>query len=120
MSKILSPKKALLLLGFALSINAFASFIDNGSANKKKKDTINFSLKNFNRNSFQQSAYPGFRLSGFQFKGSTDIYQYNTKNAIVGQTFLKMEKGNTTYVFPYKYKVKVPFFKTPTQPAGLQ
>lgn len=120
MNKLLSPKKALLLLGFALSINAFAAFIDNGSATKKNNNTINFSLKNFNRNSFQQSAYPGFRLSGFQFKGSTNIYQYNTNNAIVGQSFLKMEKGNTTYVFPYKYKVKVPFFKTPTPPRGLQ
>lgn len=115
MIKLLSPKRMLLVLGFVFSLNAFAAFIDNGSS-KKTNTANNFSLKNFNKNSFKNTAYPSFKLSKFQFKGSSDIYQVNSKTAVEGQFFIRMENGNTTYVYPYKYKVKVPFFKTPTAP----
>ena len=112
MVKLLSPKKMLLILGFALSMNAFATFIDNGSS-KKSNPYNNISLKNFSRNSFRNTAYPSFKLSKFQFKGSTDLYQINSNTSVEGQSFIRMENGNTTYVYPYKYKVKVPLFKTP-------
>jgi len=108
------PKKILLLLGFVLSLQTFASFIDNGSATKKSSADI--SLKNFRKNSYKATAYQDFSLSKFQFKGSTNIYQLNSKNTIVGQSYIRMENGNTAYVYPYKYKVKVPLFKTPTPP----
>ena len=52
MIKLLSPKKMLLILGFSLSANAFATFIDNGSS-KKTNPYNNISLKNFSRNSFK-------------------------------------------------------------------
>jgi len=29
---------------------------------------------------------------------------------------IRMERGNTTYVYPYKYSVKVPRFVTPVAP----
>jgi hypothetical protein len=29
---------------------------------------------------------------------------------------IRLEKGNTTYVYPYKYTVKVPKFVTPKAP----
>jgi hypothetical protein len=119
MIKLLSPKKMLLILGFAFSVNAFATFIDNGSA-KKSNPYNNISLKNFSRHSFKNTAYPSFRLSEFQFKGYTDLYQKNSNHSVEGQSFLRMEKGNTTYVYPYKYKIKIPLFKTPSQPQGLR
>ena len=115
MIKLLSPKRMLLVLAFVLSLNAFASFIDNGSA-KKTNTPSNYSLKYFSKNSFRSTAYPSFRLSKFQFKGSSDIYQINSRTFVEGQSFIRMENGNTTYVYPYKYKVKVPLFKTPTAP----
>lgn len=117
MVKLFSARRIFLILGFILSMQSFASFIhsDNGS---KKKTSSDISLKNFTRNSYRNTAYPDFRLSKFQFKGSTNIYQFNTSNAVVGQSFIRMENGNTAYVYPYKYKVKVPLFKTPSQPNG--
>jgi len=113
MNKLLSPKKIFLLLGFIFSLQTFASFVDNGST---KKSNTNISLKTFNKNCYKSTAYPSFRLSKFQFKGSTNIYQINTPNSIEGQSFIRMQNGNTTYVYPYKYKVKVSIFKTPTDP----
>src|SRR5436305_5404266 len=115
MNKMLSPRKMLLLLGFVASLQTFASFVDNGSAKKSNSNT-NISLKNFSRNSYKSTAYPSFRLSKFQFNGSTDFYQINSNNLIQGQSVIRMQNGNTTYVYPYKYKVKVPLFKTPTAP----
>jgi hypothetical protein len=111
MIKCISPKKMLFLLGFMFSLQTFASFVDNGSV---KKSTNDISLKNFSRNSYKTTAYPGFRLSKFQFKGSTSISQVTSNEFVEGQGLIRMENGNTTYVYPYKYKVKVPFFKTPT------
>jgi len=113
MNKMLSPRKMLLLLGFLISVQTFASFIDNGSA---KKSHANISLKNFSKSSYKSTAYPSFRLSKFQFNGSSDFYQVNSNNAILGQSVIRMQNGNTTYVYPYKYKVKMPLFKTPTAP----
>ncbi|MFT4153751.1 MAG: hypothetical protein QM629_08060 [Parafilimonas sp.] len=115
MKQILSPKKLMLLLAFVISMRAFASFVDN-STKAKKADTTDISLKNFNRNAFKNTAYPSFTLSKFQYKGSSSLYQINSQNSVEGQSIIRMENGNTSYVYPYKYKVKTPFFKTPTPP----
>lgn len=116
MNKLLSPKKIFLLLGFVFSLQTFASFVDNGS---KKKSNADISLKTFSINAYKNTAYPSFRLSKFQYKGSTNIYQKNSDNSVEGQSFIRMQSGNTTYVYPYKYKVKTPFFKTPA-PSALR
>lgn len=113
MNKFLSPKRIFLLLGFVISMQTFAAFVDNGSSKKTNPD---ISLKTFNRNNYKNTAYPSFRLSKFQFKGSTNIYQVKLDNSVEGQSFIRMENGNTAYVYPYKYKVKTPsasLFKTP-------
>jgi hypothetical protein len=112
MNKILSPKKLFLLLGFIFSLQSFASFVDNGSA--KKSSTPDISLKTFSKNFYKNTAYPNFRLSKFQYKGSSNLYQKNSTNSVEGQSFIRMGNGNTTYLYPYKYKVKTSFFKTPT------
>jgi len=117
MNKILSPKKLLLMLGFILSMQAFASFVDNGSTRKTTANS-NISLKNFNRSDYKNTAYPSFRLSSFQYKGSSSLYQVKSKNSIEGQSVIRLENGNTTYVYPYKYKVKTPLFKTPNAPTA--
>ena len=113
MNKLLSPRKILMLLGFIFSVQAFASFVDDGAA---KKSNNNISLKNFNRSYYKTTAYPRFHLSQFQYKGSTNLYQVNKTGMVEGQSFIRLQNGNTTYVYPYKYKVKVPRFVTPTPP----
>jgi hypothetical protein len=110
MKKLFTLRKLFLLVCFIISVQGFAAFIG-----KKGSDNGNrtISLKNFNRNNYKANAYPSFRLSQFQFNGSQNIYQVNLRNSIEGQSMIRLQNGNTTYVYPYKYKVKVPFFKTP-------
>ena len=115
MKRTFSPKNILLLLAFILSMQAFASFVDNGS----KKSNADISLKHFNKNCYKNTAYPSFRLSKFQFKGSSNIYQTNSNNVVEGQSFIRMENGNTAYVYPYKYKVKTSLFKAPSAASGI-
>ena len=55
MNKILSPKKLLLVLGFILSMQGFASFVDNGSTKKTNANT-DISLKNFNKSNYKNTA----------------------------------------------------------------
>ena len=115
MKKLFTLRKFFLLLCFIISVQSFAAFIGrtgNDSGNK----TI--SLKNFNRNNYRANAYPSFRLTQFQFNGSQNIYQVNLRNSIEGQSMIRLQNGNTTYVYPYKYKVKIPFFKTPVSPTN--
>ena len=113
MKSLFTPKKTFLLLGFIISLQTFAAFIGHTNGDDKDKE---ISLKNFNRYS-HTSAYPALHLSQFQFKGSTNIYQITGTNSVQGQSIIRLQKGNTTYVYPYKYTVKVPLFKTPIAPA---
>lgn len=85
-----------------------------GSTTKRTKNI--YSLKNFNRN-FYKSISPFSLRSGFEYKGlqllslRKDIDGNMTFNSI-----MRHERGNTTYIYPYSYKVTVPKFKSPTPP----
>ena len=117
MNKLFTLRKIFMLLCFIVSVHGFAAFIGHtGDDGSNKKIT----LKNFNRNNYKLNAYPSFRLSQFQFTGSQNIYQINRDNSIEGQSIIRLQQGNTTYVYPYKYKVKVPLFKTPVSPNARQ
>ena len=115
MKKLFSLKRVLLLLAFVVSLQTFAAFVGkktNGDGDKK------ITLKNFSKYSYKPSAYPSLRLSQFQFKGSQNIYQIHLNNSVQGQSMIRLQNGNTTYVYPYKYTVKVPLFKTPAPPSA--
>lgn len=117
MIKLFTPRKIFMLLCFIVSVHGFAAFIGHtGDDSSNKKIT----LKNFNRNNYKLNAYPSFRLSQFQFKGSQNVYQVYLGNSIEGQSIISLQHGNTTYIYPYKYKVKVPLFKTPVSPNAHQ
>ena len=114
MKRLFTLRKCLLLLGFIISLQSFAALIgsSNGDDDRNKK----ISLKHFNSNYYKATAYPSFRLSQFQYKGSQNIYQVNSIHSMEGKSIISFQNGNTTYVYPYKYKVKVPLFKTPSSP----
>ena len=93
---------------FVVAHGAFASFT--GSSD----DRINrFSLKSLNKYTRSYSL-TGLRPSAFQFRGSQDLDFQKTENSLEINSMIRMERGNTTYIFPYKYKVKVSKFKTPS------
>lgn len=91
---------------------AFAS--TSGSAD----DRLNkFSLKNLSKYSKSYS-FSGLRPSGLTFSGSQELNtQRLDNNSLQTNSLIRLERGNTTYVYPYKYKVKVPKFKTPATPS---
>ena len=102
--------KLIFTAAFLLLINVgFASFI--GKA-RSTDDRSNFSLKNLGRykNAYSLSY---MKFSQFEFMGSQDISQQRVNNTVQIQSMLRLERGNTTYVYPYKHTVQVPKFKAP-------
>ena len=97
------------LFVFAVDL-AFGSFTGKTDDNKNR-----FSLKNL---STLNRVYPlsAFRSNTFRYTGSLDLNQQNNGSQLQVQSMIRLERGNTTYVYPYKYAVKVPKFKTPTPP----
>jgi len=84
-----------------------------GTGITEKSNRSNFTLKNLNKNK-----NVNLNATTFQFKGSQFLnVKKNNNNTIQVNSVIRYQNGNTTYVFPYKYKVKAPLFKTPTAPA---
>jgi hypothetical protein len=87
-----------------------------GTGITEKANKSNFTLKNLNKSK-------GFSLSpnvsSYQFKGSQFLsVKRNANNTLQVNSVIRYQSGNTTYVFPYKYKVKAPLFKTPSAPVN--
>lgn len=99
---------------FLLGAGRMAFAATSGSAD----DRLNkFSLKNLSKYSKSYSI-TGLRPSGLTFSGFQEVTsQKLDNNSLQTNSLIRMERGNTTYVYPYKYKVKVPKFKTPVSPA---
>ena len=114
MNRLFTLRKFLLALGFIISLQGFAAYIGSTTGDDSRSKKI--SLKNFSKNSYKTTAYPSFRLSQFQYKGSQNVYQVNSTHSMQGQSMISFQNGNTTYVYPYSYKVKAPLFKTPSSP----
>ncbi len=101
---------ALLLIGATqIAMGSFTGSTDENSKNK-------YSLKNFNKN-FYKNASPFSLRAVFQFKNTQVISIQKDVNSITYNTLMRFEKGNTTYIYPYKHTVSVPKFKAPTPPA---
>lgn len=93
---------ALLVMGIQV---AYAAFSFTGIADEKLK-TTKFSLKNLGALSHKGLSFSSVKLN----------LQYKGPQSISGSEFgsvLRFDNGNTSYVYPYKYKVKAPKFKTP-------
>ena len=102
---------SLLLLIGAVQI-AFGSF----TGNSDKKTSSMFSLKNFNKNFFK-TASPFSLKAGYTFKGFQVVSQKKELNGDISfNSTMRYEKGNTTYIYPYKHKMAVSKFKTPAAP----
>ena len=76
-----------------------------------KKVAEKYSLKNLSSLSHKASTFHDLK-SSLLYKGLTVS---TSMNAGLGQTnYLKYNKGNITYVIPYRHKVILPKFKTPS------
>ena len=105
-------KKAAFVALLAMGIQvAYAALSFTGIADEKIK-TTKYSLKNFSSLSHKALSFSSLR-STLQYKGP----QAASKETVFGSevnSMLRYDNGNTTYIYPYKFKVKAPKFKTPT------
>ena len=103
------------ILTFFLTITVacstvYASTIVSGTI-ESKKVTEKYSLKNLSSLSHKVSTFHDLK-SRLLYKGLTVS---SSLNGGQGQTnYLKYNKGNITYVIPYRHKVILPRFKAPS------
>ena len=108
-------RKLLIALLFACATQiALASFTGTIGESSKNK----YSLKNFNKNFYKKASSFSLR-AGFQYKGTQVMGQQKDATGTTFSNMMRFEKGNTTYIYPYKHKVNVAVFKTPT-PSSIQ
>lgn len=100
---------ALLLMGIQV---AYAAFSFTGIADEKTKNS-KYSLKNLSSLSHKGLSFASLK-SSLQYKGV--VAAKENKNSSEMNSLLRFDDGNTTYIYPYKFKVKAPKFKTPAPP----
>ncbi len=116
-------KEIIIASVFTLGVQmAFAAFSFTGITDEKTKSNSNnnnkYSLKNLSALSSHKNLSYASLKSSMQFRG-TQLMPASTTETTNGtevSSMLKFDNGNTTYIYPYKFKVKVPKFKTPTPP----
>ena len=97
---------ALVQVGFAFT----------GSSDERNNGN-KFTLKNFSRFSHKSLVLTTLNLkTNFKYKGAkvTTVVPNNTGSGDA-TSMVRYTNGNTTYVYPYKFKVKVAKFKTPSR-----
>lgn len=100
----------LLVLMAVVSTSVHASTVVVGKV-ESKKTTEKYSLKNLSSLNQKVSTFQNLK-SSLVYKGLTIHSNLNgTSNS---SNYLKYNKGNITYVIPYRYKIILPKFKTPS------
>jgi hypothetical protein len=97
---------------FAIQI-VFASFTFTGNKNGQE-NSKKYSLKYYSSLSNKRLFYKNnkflLRIKLSELNMSPSMLRNNN--------YLEITKGNSTIIYPYKLKVKVPKFKTPTAPTN--
>lgn len=111
--KNIRPSKMLIALLLVGATHIALGSFTGSSAGRSRQ----FSLKDFNRNFYRPSTIPFSLRAGFQYRGSQILKHRKEANGTSTITsVLKFERGNTTYIYPYKHKITVPRFTTPAPP----
>jgi len=92
-----------------ISESSYASTIVNGSAESKKM-VEKYTLKNIGNLTHKTATFYTLK-SSLEFKGIASI---NMNGSVNNSNYLKYNKGNISYVIPYRYKVVLSKFKTPS------
>jgi hypothetical protein len=116
----MSKKQAILKITvsalFVMAIQvAFAAFSFIGITEERAKNS-KYSLKNLSSLSHKSLNYSSIKNS-LQFKGTQLMGSKDILNGSEMNSMMRFDNGNTTYVYPYKFKLKVASkFKTPVAP----
>jgi hypothetical protein len=99
-----------LLLAFGMqAVNA--AFTITGLADEKAKNS-KYSLKNLSSLSHKSLSFTSLRAT-LQFKSFQPGSVKETSTGLEFNSMLRYDNGNSTYILPYKFKVKSSKFKTP-------
>jgi len=97
---------AFLITSLVISGSVYASSVVTTNLESKKVEE-KYSLKNLGSLSRKTASFYALK-SSLEFKG------LSTNTGLGNAAYLKYNKGNITYVIPYRYKVILPRFKTPS------
>lgn len=89
---------------------AYAAFSLTGITDEKTKSS-KYSFKHLSSLSHKSLSFSSLK-SSLQYKGPSLTKGSGSEVS----SMLRFDNGNTTYVYPYKFKVKAPKFKTPAPP----
>ena len=105
-------QKGLIVALLVLCIQfVYAAFSFTGIADERTKSK--YSLKNLSALSHKSLSISSLK-SSLQFKGlQQSASTRETGSGIEISSMLRYDNGNSTYIYPYKFKIKVPRFKTP-------
>ena len=107
-------KKALFVTLLLMGIQVvYAAFSFTGIADEKSKNS-KYSLKNLSALSHKGLSFSALKTS-LQFRGAQNILSSKeTANGFEVNSLLRFDNGNTSYIYPYKFKIKASKFKTPS------
>ncbi len=96
------------LFAVALFATAFSAMADRGTGKKSKtaKVTLNISTPSTLKNSLAFN----FK-NGLKYSGSVVLNTQRSGNLMFRNSLVTYQKGNTTYIIPYKQKIIVPEVK---------
>src|SRR5437870_770697 len=104
-----SASATLLLCGMlTVSANCYAA---KGDTKNKKGVVLKFSGFNLKGN----NSFNLFSKYGFLYSGSfSNLEKASQSDSTYLHSVVTLQKGNTTFIYPYKYRVRVSLFKTPS------
>ena len=115
----MNRSKLILTLTLAVTLlvgvhTGHAAFTLSGVTTDKRGKQSKFTLKNLNLLNSKSLSYSSLR-STMQYKSIQTLgFQLKGNNNTEMNSMLRFDNGNSSFVFPYKFKVKVPKFKTPS------
>jgi hypothetical protein len=99
---------ACLAIMLLASTSTFSSTIVNSNMDSRRL-VEKYSLKNFGNSTHKTATFNALK-SSLIFKG----FSNTTASADANSNYMKYNKGNISYVIPYRYKVVLSKFKTPS------
>ncbi len=94
----------------ALVSVTMVTFADKGGTGKKRKAKTNMNINTTSSPTLKTSILNNLK-NGLTYKGSLLASRKIVNNTITSSSLMTYQKGNTTYIIPYKSKLTVPEMK---------
>ncbi len=105
-------QKTIFIALFILGMQAVqASFSITGLTDERAKNS-KYTLKNLSSLSHKGLSFSSLRTT-MQYKGMQSGSVKETTSGVEFNSMLRYDNGNSTYIYPYKFKVKSSKFTTP-------